>query len=93
LCLGLLGDLLHELLDLPVLPYPLLLPELVALWARGYWLKTELFGYSGPMWDLSYLVSLVAPVGSATESEELVPLSEDSESDPFWSPLTVSVSL
>ena len=52
-----------------------------------------MFGYSGPMWDLSYLVNLVAPVGSATESEELVPLSEDSESDPFWSPLTASVSL
>ena len=52
-----------------------------------------MFGYSGPMWDLSYLANLVAPVGSATESEELVPLSEDSESDPFWSPLTASVSL
>jgi hypothetical protein len=30
--------------------------------------ETKMFGYSGPMWDLSYLANLVAPVGSATES-------------------------
>ena len=29
------GDLLHKLLDPPVLPYPLLLPELVALCGQG----------------------------------------------------------
>ena len=67
MCFGVLGDQLHELLDPPVLPCPLLLPELVALWAQGLknrnvWLLWSHVGF------LSYLINLVAPVESATES-------------------------
>ena len=69
MCFGVLGDQLHELLDPPVLPGPLLLPEFVALWGQGLvaeirnvWLLWSHVGF------LSYLINLVAPVKSATES-------------------------
>jgi hypothetical protein len=42
---------------------PLLLPELAALWGQVPLAVEKDFGYSGPRWDFSYLVNLVAPVG------------------------------
>jgi hypothetical protein len=69
LCFGVLGDQLHELLDPPVLPCPLLLLELVALWGQGFLAeKYKCLVTLVPYGILSYLINLVVPVGSATES-------------------------